>query len=93
VNTTIYYFTGTGNSLAVSKDLAAELLAAKLLAAELNDRKHSIDILPIAKFDDQDSITVDAEVIGIVFPVYCLDVPSIVKAFVWIYVRKKISRW
>lgn len=71
MKTAIYYFTGTGNSLAVSKDLAAEL----------DEGKHVVDILPIAKFYDQDSIKVDADTIGIVFPVYCLDIPPIIKTF------------
>lgn len=72
MKTTIYYFSGTGNCLAVSKDLAREL----------NDAPDSAIVLPIAKVADQNSIISYSDMIGIVFPVYCHDLPSIVEQFV-----------
>ena len=51
----IYYFTGSGNSLAVSGDLA-EILAAELV--------------PMAAYQDQKTIKTDAGVIGFEFPIY-----------------------
>lgn len=71
MKTSIYYFTGTGNSLAVSKDLAKEL----------DNGIDIIEILPISNFNNQELIIVDADIVGIVFPVYCHDLPRIVEVF------------
>ena len=51
----IYYFSGSGNSLAVARDVAA-VLAGKLIS--------------IGSLIDQDKIQPQAEIIGIVFPIY-----------------------
>jgi len=64
--TEIYYFTGTGNSLAIAGMLATQLDGA---------------LLPIAAVDDQDEILSEADVIGVAFPTYCADVPAIVRRF------------
>jgi ferredoxin/flavodoxin len=64
---TIYYFSGTGNSLSVAKDIAA---------------KTGGNLVPIASVVDQDAILIDADVIGIVFPVYYTELPVIIKKFV-----------
>ncbi len=71
MKTSIFYFSGTGNSLAVAKDLADEL----------NNGTDTIEILPIAKFYDHESIKIDADNVGIIFPVYCHDVPLIIEEF------------
>ncbi len=71
MKTTIYYFSGTGNSLAVSKDIAREL----------NSRSNDTAILPIAKLCSRKSIKIEADTIGIVFPVYCRDIPPIIEEF------------
>ncbi|MBA7532457.1 hypothetical protein ES705_24683 [subsurface metagenome] len=66
----IYYFSGTGNSLAVARDIA-ENIDGKLIS--------------IPSVMDKESIILDAEVIGIVFPVYYETyggIPQIVKRFV-----------
>src|SRR5208283_4489872 len=63
----IYYFSGTGNSLSVAKDIAA---------------KTGGDLVPIASVVDNDTINIDSEVIGIVFPVYYTELPVIIKRFV-----------
>jgi len=68
VKTTIYYFTGTGNSLTVAKDLAGEL--------------ESSELIPIAGLMDRDAISVESERVGFVFPVYMWGMPLIVKDFV-----------
>ena len=63
----IYYFTGTGNSLAIARNLAARL-GANLVAIK-------------AALRDDDS-EISAECIGLVFPVYNHRIPYIVKRFV-----------
>lgn len=67
MRTTIFYFTGTGNSLKVAKDIAARLGDAKLV--------------PVAKAV-KGSIDLSADRIGIVFPVYMWGMPSLVVEFV-----------
>lgn len=64
---TIYYFTGTGNSLAVARDIA-NLIDAQLIS--------------IPQLMNKDKIENNADIIGIVFPVYHQDVPLIVKRFI-----------
>jgi len=66
----IYYFSGTGNSLVVARDIA---------------RKTNGKLIPIPSVIDKESIETDAYVIGIVFPVFYADfngIPLIVKRFV-----------
>jgi ferredoxin len=63
--TTLYYFTGTGNSLAVARAIAAGLGGATLI--------------PIASLDRTARITVPTEKVGIVCPVYFYTVPLIVR--------------
>lgn len=63
----IYYFSGTGNSLAVARGIATELQAS---------------LIPVASTTSQESIAVDAEVIGVVFPIYDFKPPPIVVDFV-----------
>ena len=73
----LYYFTGTGNSLSVAKKLADILRAEKIDATSV----------PIASAMRRaaavpgTAIHPDAEFIGIVFPVYYVDLPNIVKVF------------
>lgn len=62
----IYYFTGTGNSLAVAKDIKARLGEAEL--AEIKK-----GVVP-----DQE---LQAETVGIVYPVYCWGPPRLVADF------------
>lgn len=66
MSTTIYYFTGTGNSLKVAKDLAESLGDTKLI--------------PIAKVTEE-QLNPDSDSVGIVFPVYAWGPPLIVKRF------------
>lgn len=62
----IYYFTGTGNSLAI----------ARLIAERLGGEP-----IPIASVIDRETIEPEANVIGITFPVYYADAPNIVRHF------------
>jgi ferredoxin/flavodoxin len=68
MKTVIYYFTGTGNTLAVVRDLAAELGDVKLV--------------PLRQAMTPGGIIIEADAVGIAFPVYYLDMPLIVKEFV-----------
>jgi len=65
----IYYFSGTGNSLAISRKLS-ELL--------VGDCK----IVSISVFENTETIDVEEEAIGFVFPVYFETLPDVVKLFV-----------
>jgi ferredoxin len=68
MKTVVYYFTGTGNSLA----------AAKKIAAALGD----CELVPIASLmDTPGDIVPSAERIGIVCPVYFSGLPSMVTSF------------
>jgi len=66
MKTILYYFTGTGNTLAIARDLAAELGGA--------------DIVPIVKaVSDPASNAYDA--VGVIYPVYMFGLPLIVAKF------------
>lgn len=65
---TIYYFTGTGNWLAVAKNVA--------------DQLGDSEIVNIAKLIEKEEITDRSDTVGIVFPVYFENMPDIVKSFV-----------
>ena len=67
MSTDIYYFTGTGNSLAVARDIASRI-----------DGK----LLSIPSLMDNEIVTTDAEAIGLVFPVHHKGIPLILKRFV-----------
>ncbi|MBN2545662.1 MAG: EFR1 family ferrodoxin [Spirochaetes bacterium] len=65
--TEIYYFTGTGNSLAVAMDIGAKINAR---------------LIPAISLLDQDKINTKADVIGFVFPIYDFKPPKIINKFV-----------
>ena len=70
MSTVIYYFTGTGNSLAVARDIAV---------------KTNGKLIPIPSVMDKQSIKTDADSIGIVFPAYMAHlygIPLIVERFI-----------
>jgi ferredoxin/flavodoxin len=66
MSTVIYYFSGTGNSLYVAKDIAAAT---------------SGTLIPIASLIKQEAVNPDADVIGVVYPVYYGDLPKIIREF------------
>ncbi len=65
--TEIYYFSGTGNSLVVARDIA-EKLGGKPTS--------------ISAVMDQESIKIDADALGIVSPAYYMRMPRIVEGFI-----------
>jgi ferredoxin len=66
MKTTIFYFTGTGNSLKIAKDIASQLGDTALV--------------PVQKAITE-TLDLSAERIGLVFPVYMWGMPSIVAEF------------
>jgi ferredoxin/flavodoxin len=68
IKTTIYYFSGTGNSLHIAKRLKETL--------------NECELIPIAGLMKQDSIISTSEKVGFVFPVYAWSLPKIVYDFV-----------
>lgn len=69
MKTVIYYFSGTGNSLVVARDIAGKING---------------ELISIPSVINNDNISTDAEIIGIVFPVYnavCQGMPIMVKNF------------
>jgi flavodoxin/Pyruvate/2-oxoacid:ferredoxin oxidoreductase delta subunit len=63
----VYYFSGTGNSLAVARDIAENLNAR---------------LIPVASTLNQESIHSEADRIGFVFPLYDFKPPQIVEEFI-----------
>lgn len=72
MKTNLYYFTGTGNSLNVAKNLKKHL--------EKQDNE-IVELLPIKSFNSHETININADRMGIIFPTYDLDAPRIVKSF------------
>lgn len=68
METAIYFFTGTGNSLIIAKDLVEKLNDAELI--------------PIAKIWDSANIKTECEKIGFIFPLYWSGLPRIVYDFI-----------
>ena len=64
----IYYFSGSGNSLHVAK--------------ELQKRIHGSDLIPLVSLLNMDTIETKAEIIGFVFPIHGLTIPVPVKKFI-----------
>ncbi len=67
ITTTIYYFTGTGNSLKIAK--------------EISDKLGDCELIPIARERKRKNITPTTEKVGFVFPLYYYGLPKIVKDF------------
>lgn len=67
MSTTIYYFSGTGNSFKVAKDLNSQLGDSKLVQISKKNLAITQDIL--------------SEKIGIVYPIYFSGIPAMVKKF------------
>jgi len=67
MKTTIYYFTGTGNSLKIAKSLSEKL--------------DKCELIPIAKVWEDDHLASSTEKVGFVFPLYYAGLPKIVYDF------------
>ncbi len=68
MRTTLYYFTGTGNSLACARAIAKGL--------------GNTDLVPIASLREEKRLRVPTERVGIVCPVYFYTLPLIVREFI-----------
>lgn len=72
MNTTIYYFSGTGNSLLMARKIAERIEDARV--------KHiSWFVKDKVAEKSEDSVSIDNKIIGFVFPVYYDDIPKAVK--------------
>ena len=67
MTTILYYFSGTGNSLALARALA--------------ERLGDTEIIPMAKAVANGTVTPDADAVGLVFPVYMWGLPLMVERF------------
>ena len=67
METTIYYFTGTGNSLKVARDLSKHL--------------DDCELTSIAKVWQNENIVATSKKVGIVFPLYYYGLPKIISDF------------
>ncbi len=67
MKTTIYYFSGTGNSLKIARDIAEKL--------------EECELVPIAKVWQQDQLASTSEKVGFIFPLYYFGLPKIVYDF------------
>jgi formate hydrogenlyase subunit 6/NADH:ubiquinone oxidoreductase subunit I len=65
---TLYYFTGTGNSLCIARELNAYLQQS--------------EIIPIAKIWKQENLQVSSDIVGLISPLYYWGLPLIMKEFV-----------
>ncbi|MFW9865303.1 MAG: EFR1 family ferrodoxin [Candidatus Thorarchaeota archaeon] len=68
MKTTIYFFTGTGNSLKIAKTIVKKL--------------ENCELIPIAKVWQREDIESTSESIGFVFPLYYAGLPKIVYNFI-----------
>lgn len=64
----IYYFSGTGNSLYVVKELSKSL--------------PDVQLIPIARFADEPVIKSNAEIVGFIFPIHMTAAPVVVENFI-----------
>jgi ferredoxin len=67
IKTEIYYFSGTGNSLVIARSLA---------------QKFGGKLTPVVPLLKKDIVETDANVIGLVFPIYHFKAPLIIESFV-----------
>ena len=68
MQTTIYYFTGTGNSLKIARDLAQKL--------------EECELIPIVKVWQMENLESTSEKIGFIFPLYYSGLPKMVYDFI-----------
>jgi ferredoxin len=68
MSTEIYYFSGTGNSLFIARELERRIPDSRLL--------------PIVSLVRNDTVKTRGEAVGFVFPVHALTIPIVVKQFI-----------
>ena len=71
----IYYFSGTGNSLHIAKEIKKRIPDASLIPIVSLINKH-------LKVKDQETIKTSKEVVGFVFPIHLMTFPTPVKKFI-----------
>lgn len=64
----VFYFSGTGNSLLFSRMIATQINGAELL--------------PVVSLYCNTSKKIEADAVGFVFPVYCLDMPDLIREII-----------
>lgn len=64
---TLYYFTGTGNSLCITRGLSKQFPES--------------EIIPISKIWEQDNLKTSTDIVGVISPLYYWGLPLIVKEF------------
>ncbi len=69
MNGTIYYFSGTGNSLSAAKQIAEKM-------------ECKTNLLPIKNLIKNDEVEIIENVLGFVFPVHYLSAPETIKKFI-----------
>jgi ferredoxin len=67
MNTEIFYFSGTGNSLHIAKELQKKIPGSRLIS--------------MLKVLGSGALQRDADVIGFIFPIHCLTIPLCVRDF------------
>jgi len=67
MKTTIYYFTGTGNSLKVAKDLSENL--------------EDCELMPVPRIWRKERLVSTSEKVGFIFPLYYYGLPKIIHEF------------
>jgi len=67
MNTDIYYFSGTGNSLHIAK--------------ELQKRLTNTNLIPMISAVESNNMETKADTVGFIFPIHCLGIPIFVKRF------------
>ena len=80
MKTTIFYFSGTGNSLKVAQDLAVKLGDSNIVSISSVMKKNV-------------EISIPSEKIGIVYPVYMWGIPKIVSRFIQIIPREDKDKY
>jgi len=81
MKTTVYYFTGTGNSLWVSKNLAERLSEKTGISTDFC--RGETELIPIAKvMRNKNPVKLPKGAVGIVCPVYQCGIPLIVSEFI-----------
>ena len=68
MKTKIYYFTGTGNSLKVAKEISRKI--------------EDCELIPMASLSENCRIKPEVEKVGFVFPLYWYGLPKIVRDFI-----------
>lgn len=63
----IYYFTSTGNCLYVGK--------------EIKNKIDEVELIPIARAMKEKNIICDSDMVGIIYPLHCFSLPSVVEEF------------